>query len=148
MNYANILAFFLNPPRFIFPKYPIPPRFIFPKYPIPPRFYRSLHLLYWEIPSSSICTGGRRRHSYWDFLEIRLKRIICVIQWFVALLLWNKAYNHKTHGRLIEPPALFLCTWYLVTWSLYFTCCFFAGYNPCTTSGSYPAWYAHLATKA
>ena len=43
-----------------------------------------------------------------------IKRIIYIIQWFVALLLWNKAYNHKTHGRLIEPPVLFLCTWYLV----------------------------------
>ena len=26
---------------------------------------------------------------------------------------------NTTHGRLAEPPALFLCTWYLVTWSLY-----------------------------
>ena len=26
---------------------------------------------------------------------------------------------NTTHGRLTEPPALFLCTLYLVTWSLY-----------------------------
>ena len=26
---------------------------------------------------------------------------------------------NTTHGRLTEPPDLFLCTWYLVTWSLY-----------------------------
>ena len=26
---------------------------------------------------------------------------------------------NTVHGRLIEPPDLFLCTWYLVPWSLY-----------------------------
>ena len=36
------------------------------------------------------------------------------------MIIWTQ----HTGDSFIEPPDLFLCTWYLVPWSLYFICCF------------------------
>ena len=44
-----------------------------------------------------------------------IQRIIYVIQWFVALLLWNKTYNHKTHGRLIRWAARFVPLYFVLS---------------------------------
>ena len=54
---------------------------------------------------------------------LQKSKVYLIFYIFLSKILSIFAINIKHTGdSLIEPPALFLCTWYLVPWSLSLSC--------------------------